>query len=187
MSKIKRRKIPGHLQKVTCHYCQRFYESKIRQTGGEFVTRYSKGKKVKVSGNVIWRFCPSVRAFTTMDDLVCSEENFELSELFYCDKTNCWLTPGITCYFRRARGYPDCRKCRQFDQTIDKITETPSASTLKRKKKIAYTPANPYRVSTADTQTAENSPPKQKIKRRRVVSSPETQTISRKRKLKRRR
>lgn len=137
MSKLKKRKVTGRYKKTTCHYCHEFYHSKIRQTSGEFVTRESKGKKVRVSGTTVFRFCARARAFTRVDDPICSDENFELAPMFHCTKRNCWLATNITCYASRARRLEGCLRCRQFDQIISKITETPAEDFTKRRSALS--------------------------------------------------
>ena len=177
--KLKKRKVTGRYKHATCHYCAEFYHSKIRQTSGEFVTRHSKGKKIRVKGNIIHRFCPAVRSFTTLDEPICSDENFSLTPMFYCEKRNCWLATNLTCYASRARKLEGCLRCRQFDQIISKITDVPEEDFSKRPSALSK-PDTPARNPLRPIQSPQRKMPKIRLKRRRK-SKPITTSIDRRR------
>jgi hypothetical protein len=84
---------------MICRYCKTYSESDVRPNNYE-------------------RFCHIARKIVEHTKDAC--KYFELSENFWCEKTNCWLSIPM-CYARQTKEqlYTECTRCRQKREILE--------------------------------------------------------------------
>jgi len=114
------RKIRKKKNRITCSYCQVFFDMlpKKRENG------------------IVTRECLVTKDIVTSKTVIC--DDFIVSKYFYCSLYNYWLSPFL-CLKRKERGLEKCQKCRLFDKEVSYVLEEwVKENALKRKLRKGY-------------------------------------------------
>lgn len=95
---MRKKKQPPKI-KVTCQMCSHFFHSELTKNN-----QVHNPRQCKAGGRE-----------THSIDEVC--ENFELSNSFYCDKSNHKITL-LMCHQRKVREFEGCGRCKQFKEVL---------------------------------------------------------------------